>query len=589
MKKIYTILASAALLSLSSCAYLDKKPQDTQSPENYFRNETELRMFSDEFYKEILDKSPYDQQSDHYIHNNLSNELKGGNSRVVPPKSTGSIWNWEILRKINTMLDNIDNCTDEAAVAKYTGVAKFFRAYFYYDKVKKYGDVPWVDHELGSAEETLYNARDSRELVMSNMLEDIDFAIENLPSDVTTYRVNKWSALMLKAQFCLFEGTWRKYHGDSYDGHDYNFYLSQAADAAKQVIDGGKYKLAKDYLKLFANVDADKDEMILAIQFDRGLNIRNNTCAYANMSTQGCPGLTKKFVDSFLMKDGSRFTDQAGWQTLQFKDEVANRDPRLAYCMKTPGYKRIGGNDVLAPDFGSSSTGFQVVKYVMDCTLPDVDRVTMSYNDLPVFRYAEALLIYAEALAELGTLTQNDLDISINVIRDRVGMPHLNLEAANANPDWYLKSAEYGYSNVSGANTGIILEIRRERSIELAQESRRWDDLMRWKEGKCIEQAMYGMYFPGPGEYDLTGDGEPDLCIYEGDAKPNTKATQVLKIGEKTGVILSDGNKGYVDPQQGIAHVFDENRDYLNPIPIKERTLNKNLTQNPGWVDGVKN
>jgi starch-binding outer membrane protein, SusD/RagB family len=112
---------------------------------------------------------------------------------------------------------------------------------------------------------------------------------------------------------------------------------------------------------------------------------------------------------------------------------------------------------------------------------------------------------------------------------------------------------------------------------------------MRWKEGKCIEQEMYGMYFPGPGDYDLDGDGKMDLCIYEGDVKPSTTASQVLKLGVKEGMLLSEGTSGYIDPQQGISHVFDENRDYLYPIPTKDRNLNPNLTQNPGWVDGVDN
>ena len=341
---------------------------------------------------------------------------------------------------------------------------------------------------------------------------------------------------------------------------------------------------------LFAEENADQDEMILAMQFDRTVQRKNNTTAFATMSTQGAPGLTKKFVDSFLMKDGSRFTDRKGWETMQFIDEVADRDPRLACLTRTPGYTRIGATDVLAPDFGSSVTGFQLVKFVMDVTLPEVDRVDKSYNDLPIYRLGEIYLIYAEAKAELGTITQNDLDKSVNLLRKRVGMPDMVLADALASPDPYLLSDEYGYLNPvlrNASNVGILLEIRRERSIELAQEGKRWDDLMRWKEGKCIDQKMYGQYFPGPGKYDLTGDGKPDVWLYEG-AKPSDKTMQLLKIGDKTGVILSEGSYGYVDNQQGIDHIFNEERDYLYPIPIEERQLNPNLTQNPGWNDGLK-
>ncbi|MDD6252442.1 MAG: RagB/SusD family nutrient uptake outer membrane protein [Bacteroidales bacterium] len=584
----YILMAAAALLGVTACDYLETKPKDTLTADLYFRDETDLQLFSNTFYNNLLDKEPYDHQSDHYVNLNLSNELHGGNFRVVP--ATGGGWSWSDLRKMNTLLANMDKCDDQAAVDKYTGVTKFFRAFFYFEKVKRFGDVPWIETELGSADEQLYAPRDSRELVMSKMLEDIDEAIAKLPEDVTPYRVNKWTALTLKAEFCLFEGTFRKYHGISLDGHSYEDYLRLAAEAAKAVIDGGRYKLAKDYLTLFAEEDADASEYILAIKNDKGLGIYNNCTAFANMPTQGCPGLTKKFVDSFLMKDGSRFTDKPGWETMEFKEEVADRDPRLACCMKTPGYKRIGGTQVVAPDLSSSSTGFQLVKFVMDCTLTGVDRVEMSYNDMPVYRYAEVLLIYAEALAELGDIKQTDLDISVNLLRDRVGMPRMNLTQANQNPDWYLKSEQYGYRNVTGANQGIILEIRRERSIELAEEGYRYEDLIRWREGKCIEQEMYGMYFPGPGEYDLTGDGVADVCLYTGDIAPTSSVKEIvmLKIGEKTsGILLSDGNKGYIDPQQGIQHVWDEERDYYYPVPSKERQLNPNLTQNSGWNDGL--
>ena len=160
------------------------------------------------------------------------------------------------------------------------------------------------------------------------------------------------------------------------------------------------------------------------------------------------------------------------------------------------------------------------------------------------------------------------------------------MDAANANPDWYLESKEYGYANVDkGANKGVILEIRRERTIELAQEGYiRWYDLMRWKEGNCVDQDIHGMYFPGPGSYDLTGDGKPDVVLYT-DAKPEGSVT-AYKIG--TDIYLSDGESGYVNPHRDTQRTkFNEERDYLYPIPINDRSLNNNLAQNPGWDDGL--
>jgi hypothetical protein len=188
----------------------------------------------------------------------------------------------------------------------------------------------------------------------------------------------------------------------------------------------------------------------------------------------------------------------------------------------------------------------------------------------------------------LGTLNQADLDISINKLRARVGMPYLQMSAANANPDWYLSSAEYGYPNVSGANKGVILEIRRERAVELNQEGFRFDDLVRWKAGYSIDQDIYGMYFKQPGAYDLTGDGVADVILYkEGTSKPSAPdGVQVLLIGQE--ILLTEGDRGNIYYHKNIARTqFSEVRDYLYPIPINERSLNKNLTQNPGWNDGL--
>ena len=605
MKRYIWIPFIAMALGLVSCdidvdltgeEFLNRTPLSTISPENYFRTETELQLFSNTFYNNLLDKEPFEEQSDHYLNLNLASILRGGNDRTVPISGGG--WSWGDLRKMNTLLGNIHKCEDEAAVVKYTALTRFFRAYFYFDKVKRFGDVPWIDKEVDNTDtETLYAPRDSREVVMQHMIEDIDYAIANLPSGVSTYRVCKWTALALKSRFCLFEGTFRKYHDPSVhpamyveplpaDAKSASWYLEQAADAASQIMLNGPYKLARDYRMLFAEPDADAGEYILAIKNDRSLTIFNNSTAYATMPTQGCPGLTKKFVDSFLMADGSRFTDREGWSTMQFVDELTGRDPRLAMVCVTPGYIRLGATEVSAPDFGCSVTGYQVAKFVMDETLPGVGRVDMSYNDMPVFRLGEVYLNYAEALAELGTLTQGDLDRSVNLLRDRVGMPHLDLTAANADPDWYLCSPEYGYRNVTGADKGIILEIRRERAVELCQEGFRLPDLIRWREGDCISQTFHGVYFPGPGEYDLTGDGKPDIRLYVG-SKPSTNDLVNIEIGSDTGVLLSEGESGYLDHHKNIAHVFDENRDYYYPIPTKERSLNPNLKQNPGWKDGL--
>lgn len=600
MKK-YIFTALVLTMGLTSCdGLLDLTPKSEISQNDYFKTESDLQLFSNSFYNNLPDKSPFDDQSDLYVQQNLSDEMLGGNNRTVP--ASGGGWTWTDLRKMNTLLAYVNQCSDENAVVKYTALTRFFRAFFYFEKVKRFGDVPWYDVELGSADEALYKPRDSRELVMTKMIEDIDYAIDNLPTreeeSSSPFRVNRWAALALKAQFCLYEGTYRKYHGLKLEGNDYTYYLDLAAKAAGEIINDGPYKLystghpESDYLNLFAAEDANPDEYILAIKFDYSLAIHHNANGHTLVPTQGRPGLTRKMVNMYLMKDGSRFTDRPGWQEMSFLEETKDRDPRLAQSIRTPGYTRIGETTVLPPDLSVTVTGYQPIKFVQGPTASggQVDRNDRNTNDLPVYRYAEVLLNYAEAKAELGTLTQEDLDISVNLLRDRVGMndAHLNMAAANANPDRYLSAKETGYPNVSGSNKGVILEIRRERAVELNQEGFRFDDLVRWKAGACIDQDIYGMYFAGAGEYDLSGDGNPDVILYnKGTAKPEAgSGVLVYEIGKD--ILLTGSNSGYVYSHKNIVrNGFNEERDYLYPIPINERSLNPNLTQNPRWSDGL--
>ena len=599
----YILPVLAIVLGLSSCDFLDRTPKDKLAPENYFRNEQDFKLFSNSFYNDLFNKEPYNKQSDVFFQKGvLSDELMGGVAREIPTGVGTGGWGWSVLRKINTMLGNMDKCDDQAVVKQYTGLAKFFRARFYYDKVKRFGDVPWYDRELGSKDEDLYKTQDSREFVMSKMLEDIDEAIESLPSAVSTYRVNRWAALMLKAQFCLYEGTYRKYRGLEYpEGLKSDDYLRLAAEAAEEIIDKGPYSFAADYGELFREPDADKNEYILAIRMEQAISCTHNSTAYACMATQGNPGFSKKFIDSFLMSDGSRFTDKEGWETMQFADEVKDRDPRLAAIIRMPDQVRATDKyTMVGPDLSVTSSGFQMDKFVMDGSkYPTTERVDMSFNDIPVYRFAEAHLIYAEAKAELGQFHQEEADKSINKLRARVNMPKMVVDDLTVDP--YLVSEKYGYLTLAEknpSNLAALLEIRRERTIELVlEDSNRWDDIVRWKEGRCLMQPLRGVYFPGPGEYDLTGDGQPDILLYDTAKEPDSKISYKVQIQEieidgkyvpcTNGVVLSEGRSGYIDMHRLKNRSFDENRDYLYPIPLEDRQLNPNLKQNPGWKDGL--
>jgi hypothetical protein len=303
------------------------------------------------------------------------------------------------------------------------------------------------------------------------------------------------------------------------------------------------------------------------------------------VGSMGCPTATKKLIASYLMKDGSRFTDQEGWESMAFQQETKNRDPRLAQSIRTPGYKRMGETSFTAPDFKVSFSGYHPDKYV---TTLDQDTYNACDVDLIIMRAGEIYLNYAEALAEAGKLTQPDLDISVNQLRKRAGMPALSMAEADANPDPFLTSPNYGgyQSSVlkADAHKGVILEIRRERAVELCQEGHRYYDLMRWKEGKAFEAPFYGQYFPGVGVYDVDNDGTADFEIFTD--KATSTASSAKKLG--TDVFLSEGESGLIWLHSSISRTWDEDKDYLYPIPTDDRNLTGGiLTQNPGWKDGL--
>ena len=600
MKKYKYIYAALLLIGTTSCAdMLDRFPLDSLSPETYYNNEQELQSATNLFYG-LFPGAPtgYGEGEDVVCTFNLTDRVKG--TRTVP--TAGGGWDWGYLRNINFYLTHSHRCSNQEVRERYDGLARFFRAYFYFEKVKNFGDVPWYDKELVSNDADLIKPRDSRAFVMDKVLEDIDYAITHVSDNAQLYRVTKWTAMALKSRICLFEGTYRKYHG--IEGSEK--FLDECIKVSNEFISTSPYSIYKDgtkpYLELFSSIDAISQEVILARDYDKTKNVKHEANYNTLAPTYGRPGMNKKIVNSYLMADGSRFTDLPDYGTLQYYDEMQNRDPRLTQTVVGPGYTRINSTTVESPNFSSSTTGYQIIKWVTD---KDGDGYKGSYNDYIQFRVAEVYLNYAEAKAERGTLTQNDLDISIKMIRDRVGMPNIDMAAANANPDPYLSAKETGYSNVTGANKGVILEIRRERTVELILEGFRYWDIMRWKEGKIFEQPYKGMYFPelseGSGDdrfgvFDMN-DGtlrdkaKVDICVYTGKKPTGTLVKNIrkfYKLGDE--FRLENGTKGNI-----IVHdvaeeprSWDENKDYLYPIPTQERLLsNGALSQNPNWNDNL--
>ena len=186
--------------------------------------------------------------------------------------------------------------------------------------------MPWYSKPIGSADPELKRPSDSREYVMQRMIEDIDFAIRYLPTKHDLYRITKWTALALKSRFCLFEGTFRKYHDIDLPENDWKYYLSLSAKASEEFITNSGYGLYTSggtqtaYRDLFVSEDAQQIEVVLARDYNKGLSVFHNSTFYSLNTSYGRPGLTRKIVASYLMADGTRFTDKAGWETMEFRD-----------------------------------------------------------------------------------------------------------------------------------------------------------------------------------------------------------------------------------------------------------------------------
>lgn len=575
-----------SVVSLSACD-ITLYPEDKVTPGTYFRNENDLQLFTNNFYTSLPSATDiYADEADIIINPALDDKISG--QRIIP--ETGGGWSWTTLRQINYYLENSYRCDDQAVRKHYDGIARFFRALFYYEKVKRFGDVPWYDVVVGSGDKDLLNKpRDSRKYVMEKVLEDLDYAIANISETKDVYRITKWSALALKSRVMLFEGTFRKYHNLG----DWEVCLQESVKASEELIKDGGFTLyskgTTPYADLFMTLNATEtsSEIILARDYNNTVSLRHSVQNYTKSPTAGCTGVTRRLVDAYLMKDGSFHTARANYDKLGFVEECKNRDPRMAQTLRTPGYA-IDGVSTPA-DLASMKLGYQLRKYYINVQYDGFSEV-----DMPVFRLAEIYLNLAEAKAELGTLTDADLENTVNKLRARVGVTGKLTTAATVEP--WIANCYPTLKALNPSNLGVILEIRRERTVELVMEGFRYWDIMRWKEGKVFEEEFLGMYIAGAGQIDVDGDSKGDFNIITKGNSGVSIAGKDLKVGENLTLVIPgatseyNGESGFltVHRQDVMQRQWREERDYYYPIPTKERVLtNGVLTQNPGWDDGL--
>jgi hypothetical protein len=581
-KHILKVACSLLFAGLIGCN-LDELPLDTASKSAIFDSESGLKLYTNSFY-ELL---PTAFDGNFQVDDNCDLVARNGIDALIAfnvlSPTTSSGWTWTALRSINFF---IQNCEKSPVSNKnhYLGLAHFWRAYFYFIKVKRFGDVPWIDRIIEYNDSiALYAPRDNRFDVMEHVLEDLNYAIENISttSDATCSTITKNVARAFKTRVCLYEASLRKYHTVYGKQSTANRWYEEVVKTADEITGLSLHGGTNAYRNLFLQKSPYSDETILAVLCDGDLKVYNNRTYKTNSPTYGNrPSFNRRFINSYLLLDGTPFTDKPDYKTTPFAEEVKNRDLRLKATIRLGDYKRTnnGVSYPAPPTLTLCYTGYQIIKGCYDESVP-YDTESAGENAHIIIRWAEVLLNKAEALAELGTMTDDDWASTVGLLRARGGITGATLTKKPTVADPYMIAF---YNNKF--TDPVLLEVFRDRAIELVLEALRPDDLIRWHVGELLAEApLNGMYVPELGNYDLNEDGIIDVCFYSG-TRPSSPATESVDVTPPTGPgkrVLSDNTSGEIIWNPGAREWLE--KKYLYPIPETDLLKNPALLQNPGW------
>ncbi len=558
MKNIFIKSVAIAMLVAGCSKDLDLSPKDTMSDASFWKTAADFKMGANTLYYSLDGFWFPDTESD--IAYNVNNSVS--NSTYQTSETNGD-WNnaYYYIRCCNNIITKAKDATLEQNVKVYSAEAKFFRAYSYWKLLKLFGGVPLITEVLDIKSKALYAPRASRKEIVDLIIQDLTDAAIDLPvrkslSASDRGRVTKGAADALRARVALFEGTWGKYHGDS----NFNSYLDIAIEASNSVMLSGQYALfnakgADSYRYLFIEEGDDSDEGILDRRYEKDIEGQ----VYPALIQRSGYLPTKKLADMYLCTDGLPVTNSPLFQGYDTRtSEFLNRDPRMTMTMIIPG-KSIGvvGYPTPIPNWPFypqrvPNTGYIIYKYSSEDVYANTSGESPNFKfDNHLIRYAEVLLINAEATFERnGAISDADLDKTINLLRTRATMPTILTNAF-----------------VSANGLEMRTEIRRERSIELAMEGFRYDDLRRWKTAETeLSQDLKGIK--------IVGSTWTDPILISGVNKnPYKKSSWQSK---------TDAD-GFIVIESGTGRTFEPNKHYLRPLPTKEILLNPKLEQNPNW------
>ncbi|HLT06576.1 MAG TPA: RagB/SusD family nutrient uptake outer membrane protein [Cyclobacteriaceae bacterium] len=559
MKRLLKILAILPIiLVLASCEdYLDRAPLDVPSDDTFFANETELEMAVNGVYNRLwfntTEGIPYmlsfDFASDDgWDRNGGALQALGRGEQNSDNAYTNSFWShfYRAIGRVNFIVSGSPHLVDQMDRDKYNrlvGEARFLRAYFYSYLAELYGDVPLVTTTLSLSE--AQTPRTSKAAVVDFIISELDEITNYLPSNTMTKdRVTRGAALALKSRVALWNERWE-----------------EAASAAKQLMDEESYEIDEDYEGLFLFGSENSPEIILQVQYLRGVQTHNLPRNFLSRMALGHSNKKppQDMVDTYDCIDGLPIDKSPLFDP---QNPFENRDPRLEYTLVVPGSRLVDFifdtnpeveqvldfshdppilvENIEADHAYASFTGYLYRKHVDPVNYPT--DVSASEQNLNLFRLAEVYLNYAEAKVELNEMDESVYEV-INAIRTR---PSVNMPPI-----------------VSGKTQEELRNIvRKERRHEMGMEGLRYFDIRRWRIAHEV--------IPGP----LRGR----VNRYSGGGWLN-EPPEIDEIGTPNYDNVSNASQMVVIETRN----FNPNRDYLWPIPRIELETNAALVQNPGY------
>ena len=610
MKKyIFSIFAAAGLLFSSCDDYLDRPQLNVPDDNTYWKTESDARMFSQGFYTNYFVgynsgwSTAYAPLRFYYFSDDVASTGKQSNFENTVPTSRGSSsegqstittyagenWNFAWIRRANIFLERLEermkDVLSEEAYNHWHAVASFYKCFAYARQVATFGDTPYFETTFTVDDlETMYKDRDSRVYVMDKVYDMLkNEVLVNMRKNDGANLLNLYVAAAYASRWMLFEGTWQKYHGG--DAAASQKYLQLAKEAAEIVMNSGNYAINTPLRDLFGSQDLKGNKEALMYRHYTAEMLKHHVASYSNGVESQSPAPNLALIKSFICQDGKVYqnSELENVTPMTINNVLMTRDPRFeATFVDKPNV--------------NSNTLLYACKFIdrNALTLDKPGNVAMygsntNTNDAPVIRYAEVLLNWIEAKAELGAVTQEDLDKSVNQLRRRPLDATAEAKGIKNTVDMKLADITADFDPARDPDVSPILwEIRRERRMEFVYEYSRLHDLRRWKKLDYMSN------------YSTTGMKYTDNMLgpWVDLAKDVPSYVEKGQIGKRTimkedgTVVTFDGTNasdmvGYYVPQNASPRDVFTDRNYL--APIGEQQINQykekgfTLTQTKGW------